>query len=282
MYNFSTNPKLKGRDFITRKMSQEEANDLFQDMTARVKCMMAVVNSAAYITMMDAIDKVKKKPIYKGKIKQLFNAAITSYNKHERDLKWGNFQGIEFFGPRKRTEDELMRGIEQATRDDLYDWYLDIGACAYKRTNNEIEGMRKAILEVLDKNNIDDKDDLSYILIADTMLEYSCSIYDQLMKEFKAMSQVDLSDAFRPFRLTSTYRYYDDAIGIITKAAIKGHGRINLNEEETIMEAFRILDTKMIEDLNNMDSADEAISENLKMLSPEVYAQYRDLRDAPH
>lgn len=278
MYNFlKKNPQ--NTVLNPERYTPEEAEELFCDVTAQVKCVMSVVNNAAYTTMMEAIDNIKKTPYYKGVIKNCINKALKAHEDHERDLKWGNYHGIEFFEPRKLSPEEIEGGAKPATKEMVFDWYLDIGACAYKRSIKELEMLRWQVLQALTKDGINHRAELSYVCVANAIIEYSCSVFDQLMNDFKKRTHIDFYKVFVPFRLTSVFKNFDCAARLIGKAACPIDKEVNLNDSDNIRIAFRAFENAIMNDLNTYQSADEAITMNKDMLSPEVYKAYREKYD---
>jgi len=279
MYKFQQNQNPKCSVLYGDGYTKEEAEEIFADLTARTKCVMSVVNNAAYTTMMEAIDNIKKTPFYKGKIKLYLNKALKAYEDHERNLKWGNFQGIEFFEPRTLTPEEIEKGIKPATKEQVFDWYLDIGACAYKRSINELEMLRWQVLNALTKHEIKYRTELSYVCVATAIIEYSCKVFDTLLHEYKVKTHIDFSRTFSPFRLTSVFKSFYEASMSIADAATLPKDRIDLNNSENIRTAFRAFENAIMQDLNTMSSADEAIEQNKDLLSPEIYKAYREKYD---
>lgn len=279
MYNFQQNQNPKCNVLYGEGYTKEQAEEIFMDLTGRMKCVMSVVNNAAYTTMMEAIDNVKQTPYFRGKIKQLLNKAIKAHEDHERDLKWGNFQGIEFFEPRELSPEEIEAGVKPATKEQLFDWYLDIGACAYKRSVNELEMLRYQVLQAFTKHDIKYRKELSYVCVANAIIEYSCQVHDQMIKEMKEKTHIDFGRTFRPFRMSSVFACFDEASKLICTTATTPEQQVDLNNSENIRTAFRVFENVIMQDLNTMESADEAIEQNKFLLSPEAYKAYREKYD---
>lgn len=279
MYDFQKNNKMQGDILHADTYTEEEAAEVFQDLTANVKCVMSIVNNAAYTSMMEAVDNIKKTPFYKGKIKQYLNKAIKAYEDYEKNLKWGSVQGIEFFAPRQLTPEELEQGNKQPTKEQLFDLYLDVGACAYKRSIKELEMLRWQVVNALTKHNMEYKKELSYVCVATAIIEYSCSVYDQLIKEFKKSTHIDFSHTFMPFRLTSVFKNFHVASLEIGYAATRPDDRIDLNNSDNIRLAFRAFENAIMRDVNTFESANEAIEDNKELLTTDKYKAYRENYD---
>lgn len=258
--------------------SRTEINDAYDMALGHIKNVMGVVNSTAHFIMMDAIDQIRKTPLFKGKVKYFINSAIKSHSDYERRLRHGNAHGQKFF---HAIEDKKNPGSPLPTDEELFDWFLDIGACAYQKTNKELEMLRLQILQIFTKHDIEYKVPLSYVCVATSILEYSTCVFDELIRQLdnNAKRTAPLFTSYYPlfedFRMTKVYYNFRQASLLLGHNNKNKNDNIDLNQSENVRLAFTIFEKAIMHDVNNAISADEAIELNKNLLSDECYKEYR-------
>lgn len=266
------NDKKPVNAFRPKALTPEEASDLYCNFIGVVKCTMGVINSCAYYHMMNAIDKIKRTPLYRHEVKRIFNICIDDYNRHERNLLHGN----RFFRAQDMTD--TTRNV---TDQDLFDWYLDIGACAYKRTEKQVEMLRWQILQSLTRLQCPHREALSYVCVASALLEYAARAFRTLMADFTETTkkfsfqeqQFDISGTFADFSLAPVYR---DFRRVAVMLCNDPQQLLTKEEQKQTTAAFRAFEKAMMADITYATSACEATEANKELLDPDVYEEFKE------
>lgn len=240
---------------------------------------MAIPNQAAYLSMMDAYDKIKRTKFFKGAVKRELNLAVEAYRKFEQALHYGTWNNRDFFDPAPPTAEQVAKGYKQVTRDDVWDYYELIGAMAYKRYHNPIEMLRMQVLQCFTREQLEYREELSHICTANCIIEYSTCIFDRLMNEYKRSYGADLTHIFSTFRMTAVTHHFKKASYLLGKMSTSQNRNINLNDDKNVRLAFEVLETQMMRDLVNSKSAIEAALEEPGLFPPEQIKQLKNLYD---
>lgn len=278
MENYKTTVKPSGK-LVTTKLDSDRLIKDFPNIVSKIRQVMAIPNQAAYLSMMDAYDKIKRTKFFKGEVKRELNLAVEAYRKFEQALHYGTWNNRDFFDPAPPTAEEVAKGYKQVTRDDVWDYYELIGAMAYKRYHKPIEMLRMQVLQCFTREQLEYREELSYICTANCIIEYSTCIFDRLMNEYKRSYGADLTHIFSTFRMTAVTHHFKKASYLLGKMSTSQNRNINLNDEKNVRLAFEVLETQMMRDLVNSKSAIEAALEEPDLFPPEQIKQYKKLYD---
>lgn len=278
MENYKTTTKPSGK-LVTTKLDSDRLIKDFPNIVSKIRQVMAIPNQAAYLSMMDAYDKIKRTKFFKGEVKRELNLAVEAYRKFEQALHYGTWNNRDFFDPAPPTAEEVAKGYKQVTRDDVWDYYELIGAMAYKRYHKPIEMLRMQVLQCFTREQLEYREELSYICTANCIIEYSTCIFDRLMNEYKRSYGADLTHIFSTFRMTAVTHHFKKASYLLGKMSTSQNRNINLNDEKNVRLAFEVLETQMMRDLVNSKSAIEAALEEPDLFPPEQIKQYKKLYD---
>lgn len=238
----------------------ENINEIYQSAVILFKSNMAIVNNMAYISMMNAVDIIKKTPLYKGIVKKHINDAMRCYRMHEIRLRESTFF---------EAKDEA-----KASRQDLFDLYLDTGAHAYEKASKEIEQLRTQLYHALiscGKNKY--TFELSHYLLAVYLLDYTQMIYDNIICDLKENTNVNFRGIFTYFRLDDVRHHWRACTPALS---------INVDKNENISEAlyqnislaFRALEVVTIQDMQTQNSLNHAIRDNQHLMSRKDFIEY--------
>lgn len=275
MENYKTTVKPSGK-LVTTKLDSDRLIKDFPNIVSKIRQAMAIPNQAAYLSMMDAYDKIKRTKFFKGAVKKELNLAVEAYRKFEQALHYGTWNNRDFFDPAPPTAEEVAKGYKQVTRDDVWDYYELIGAMAYKRYHKPIEMLRMQVLQCFTREQLEYREELSHICTANCIIEYSTCIFDRLMNEYKRSYGADLTHIFSTFRMTAVTHHFKKASYLLGKTTSQNRN-INLNDEKNVRLAFEVLETQMMRDLVNSKSAIEAALEEPDLFPPEQIKQLKKL-----
>lgn len=276
MENYKTTVKPSGK-LVTTKLDSDRLIKDFPNIVAKIRQVMAIPNQAAYLSMMDAYDKIKRTKFFKGAVKRELNLAVEAYRKFEQALHYGTWNNRDFFDPAPPTAEQVAKGYKQVTRDDVWDYYELIGAMAYKRYHKPIEMLRMQVLQCFTREQLEYREELSHICTANCIIEYSTCIFDRLMNEYKRSYGADLTHIFSTFRMTAVTHHFKKASYLLGKMSTSQNRNINLNDEKNVRLAFEVLETQIMRDLVNSKSAIEAALEEPDLFPPEQIKQLKKL-----
>ena len=276
MENYKTTVKPSGK-LVTTKLDSDRLIKEFPNIVAKIRQAMAIPNQAAYLSMMDAYDKIKRTKFFKGAVKRELNLAVEAYRKFEQALHYGTWNNRDFFDPAPPTAEQVAKGYKQVTRDDVWDYYELIGAMAYKRYHKPIEMLRMQVLQCFTREQLEYREELSHICTANCIIEYSTCIFDRLMNEYKRSYGADLTHIFSTFRMTAVTHHFKKASYLLGKMSTSQNRNINLNDEKNVRLAFEVLETQIMRDLVNSKSAIEAALEEPDLFPPEQIKQLKKL-----
>ena len=278
MENYKTTTKPSGK-LVTTKLDSYRLIKDFPNIVAKVRQAMAIPNHAAYLSMMDAYDQIKRTKFFRGAVKRELNLAVEAYRKFEHALHYGTWNNRDFFDPAPPTAEEVAKGYKQVTRDDVWDYYELIGAMAYKRYHQPIEMLRMQVLQCFTREQLEYREELSHVCTANCIIGYSTCIFDRLMNEYKRSYGADLTHIFGTFRMTAVTHHFKKASYLLGKMSTSQNRNINLNDEKNVRLAFEVLETQMMRDLVNSKSAIEAALEEPDLFPPEQIKQFKKLYD---
>lgn len=278
MENYKTTTKPSAK-LVTTKLDSDRLIKDFPNIVAKIRQVMAIPNQAAYLSMMDAYDKIKRTKFFKGEVKRELNLAVEAYRKFEQALHYGTWNNRDFFDPAPPTAEDVAKGYKQVTRDDVWDYYELIGAMAYKRYHKPIEMLRMQVLQCFTREQLEYREELSHICTANCIIEYSTCIFGRLMNEYKRSYGADLTHIFSTFRMTAVTHHFKKASYLLGKMSTSQIRNINLNDEKNVRLAFEVLETQMMRDLVNSKSAIEAALEEPDLFPPEQIKQFKKLYD---
>lgn len=276
MENYKTTVKPSGK-LVTTKLDSDRLIKDFPNIVSKIRQVMAIPNQAAYLSMMDAYDKIKRTKFFKGAVKRELNLAVEAYRKFEQALHYGTWNNRDFFDPAPPTAEEVAKGYKQVTRDDVWDYYELIGAMAYKRYHKPIEMLRMQVLQCFTREQLEYREELSHICTANCIIEYSTCIFDRLMNEYKRSYGADLTHIFSTFRMTAVTHHFKKASYLLGKMSTSQNRNINLDDEKNVRLAFEVLETQIMRDLVNSKSAIEAALEEPDLFPPEQIKQLKKL-----
>ena len=276
MENYKTTTKPSGK-LVTTKLDSDRLIKDFPNIVSKIRQAMAIPNHAAYLSMMDAYDKIKRTKFFKGAVKKELNLTVEAYRKFEQALHYGTWNNRDFFDPAPPTAEQVAKGYKQVTRDDVWDYYELIGAMAYKRYHKPIEMLRMQVLQCFTREQLEYREELSHIFTANCIIEYSTCIFDRLMNECKRSYGADLTHIFSTFRMTAVTHHFKKASYLLGKILTSQNRNINLNDEKNVRLAFEVLETQIMRDLVNSKSAIEAALEEPDLFPPEEIKQLKKL-----
>lgn len=215
----------------------------FDSLNTTMNIAQAAINTLAGKCLCDAFDLLAKHSLYhSSNIKRYANLAKRKYYDYEK-LHSSNF------GDRYQLFLDYLDAVE-----DIMSPHLNVLFWAVKR--------------VLDKYKQSDTVLKTKVMIARTMIELSCSVFDDILSESQKHTGHDFTKYMRPARLTGCLSFWDNVTNALC-VTHKGQPDINLNADSDVALAVKIIRTK----LSDADTLNRAGYYALK-LNPDIVEKY--------
>lgn len=204
--------------YARKIQDKDAAMKEFEHLNSLVNIVLGATNTTAGKILYDAKNVLSEnKKIWRHEIKHDMKAACKAYDDYEH-------LHIQNFG-------------------DRYQLFLDYLDSVEDEIQPHIDRLRIAIKQALDKYNEPDSDIKSYVETARVIVEYSCKIYDMLLKKAKEKSGIDFNNLMRPARLTATLNNIDKVATRVCK--LNNVTDIDLNNDDNCRLAFRVIENKL-------------------------------------
>lgn len=169
-----TKERIKARDYDLKEVEQS-----MQYISGEVKLVCGIANNAAWLCMMEAIDKAKTLPQYKQRVKAAYGTVIKEWKRYEGCLLYG--KDIHLF----RLSDlhpESRKRYGDITDREYYDFWVGSGCAAYVRTFPLIGSLQNKFRLALQRAGAKDADVLGWLLVASATLELAVCIWRRVIK----------------------------------------------------------------------------------------------------
>lgn len=229
--------------------NKRNMKEVCERLNSLVNVMLGAANTIAGRTLYDAYFMLKKdKGMFRHSLKHYANTAIQRFDNYEK-------AHITNFGERYRLFLDYLDNIED-------------------QIMPHVDKLYWAMKAVLDKYNVENSALKAKVEIARTMIEYSCCIYDELMRDTKNKTGCDFYQFFLKGRLTGVLNAWDN----VTRMLCKTEKDINLNKDENCLLAFRIIE-KVLTSEDTLNRAGYiALKQNpkLQILDEKEYKQLQE------
>ena len=197
--------------------------DTYEDVTKRFYATVIPFDYIALTILDDAIDTIEERGLMRHNVKKLV-------------------RNIE----RQRTIfGQLLRSSMSNRKDGLgmnrYYLVLNMSNELYKIIEHDIFLLGMSIKSVMDKAGIDDTRFKTGIVMANTMLNFSCQLFDEFFKAYKQRTMADFSRNFTAGRLTGIL---SDFI-TISKQLCPDIAGVDFDSDRNCQTAFTVLNRKI-------------------------------------
>lgn len=212
--------------------------------------MVCCVNDVANSAMVDAIAKIREAGLLSHGVKKNCRAAQEAYTRYEKRLK------------------ETLQAAQ-----DRWSYWLDFADLYQERAARHVSNLRLAIKQVMDNSKVKQSELYSYVLTADTLLQYSIKNFDRYFKENAKRYGVDVSRIYRPARLDGVLRKWDEVRRLVVEDP-EGED-VDFNSDERCRLAVKCLDTQ----LHSPDFINGVGEEVIKELHPEMLEELEQTKN---
>lgn len=235
MSNIKTNHKVTKELVDFMKITQKH-RETFNHVSALFHTIVGGTNDIAHTYMLDAIDQIKKKGLYRQKVKKACKDAVARYDV---------FNKLN------------MQDMQNAERDKRQ-LYMDFLDSVNERLRPHIFLFRQAIKRVLDRNFIKDSDLKSYIILAYELINYSVELFDKFIEGCPSCPPVNFERTFKPARLHPVRQAWWQVEEILCKDCI----HIALNKDENCRRSLDVIEIHLVSEKYINESGEEALSLN--------------------
>lgn len=235
MSKIKTNHKVT-KELVDFMRITENQRETYNHVSSLFHTIVGAANDIAHTYMLDAIDQIKKKGLYRQKVKKACKDAVARYEVFEK-LNMQDMQNAET---------------------DKRQLYMDFLDSVDERLRPHIFLFRQAIKRVLDRNFIKDSDLKSYIILAYELINYSVELFDKFIKGCPSCPPVNFEMTFKPARLHSVRQ----AWGQVEEKLCKDCVHIDLNKDENCRRSLDVIEIHLVSEKYINESGEAALSLN--------------------
>ena len=253
---------------IYRQKMSMYINEQFYKLNSLVNLVVGAVNTIAGKAVIDAKNELyKRKDLWRHEIKYNARLAEKTYYDYE--------------------------AIHTRNFGDRYNLFLDYLSAVEDNIGKDVDMLTYSIAQVLSKHNQKDAMLKAQIETARTMCEYTCCVFDRLIKEankkvynecckyslstMQLRKPFDYTPYFAPARLTAVFHYWDKVTARLCKS--ENDVPISLDDDPNCKLAFQIIERKLTsEDFLNKAGYD-ALKLNPECISSIAEEDYQELVD---
>lgn len=235
MSKIKTNHKVT-KELVDFMRITENQRETYNHVSSLFHTIVGAANDIAHTYMLDAIDQIKKKGLYRQKVKKACKDAVARYEVFEK-LNMQDMQNAET---------------------DKRQLYMDFLDSVDERLKPHIFLFWQAIKRVLDRNMIKDSDLKSYIILAYELINYSVELFDKFIEGCPSCPPVNFGLTFKPARLHAVRQAWGQVEEILCKDCVS----INLNKDENCRLSLDIIETHLVSEKYLNESGEEALALN--------------------
>lgn len=178
MSKIKTNHKVT-KELVDFMRITEKQRETYNHVSSLFHTIVGGANDIAHTYMLDAIYQIKKKGLYRQKVKKACKDAVARYEVFEK-LNMQDMQNAET---------------------DKRQLYMDFLDDVDQRLKPHVFLFRQGIKRVLDRNFIKDSEFKSYIILAHELINYAVVLFDKFIANCPSCPPVNFGLTFKPARL---------------------------------------------------------------------------------
>nr|DAT76486.1 MAG TPA: hypothetical protein [Caudoviricetes sp.] len=214
----------------------EKQRETYNHVSSLFHTIVGAANDIAHTYMLDAIDQIKKKGLYRQKVKKACKDAVARYEVFEK-LNMQDMQNAET---------------------DKRQLYMDFLDDVDQRLKPHIFLFRQGIKRVLDRNFIKDSEFKSYIILAHELINYAVVLFDKFIANCPSCPPVNFGLTFKPARLHPVRQAWEQVEDILCKDCVG----IHLDDDDNCRRALDIIETQIISEKFINQSGEAALALN--------------------
>ena len=235
MSKIKTNHKVT-KELVDFMRITEKQRETYNHVSSLFHTIVGGANDIAHTYMLDAIDQIKKKGLYRQKVKKACKDAVARYEVFEK-LNMQDMQNAET---------------------DKRQLYMDFLDDVDQRLKPHVFLFRQGIKRVLDRNFIKDSEFKSYIILAHELINYAVVLFDKFIANCPSCPPVNFGLTFKPARLHPVRQAWEQAEEILCKDCIG----IHLDDDDNCRRALDIIETQIISEKFINQSGEAALALN--------------------
>lgn len=240
MLKVSTSNQLSQARFTRRRQHAEliAKRINYQKACDSVGCLLFLVNDQAGFAIFDAMDRLKRSPLYKQKVKQLANKASKAYDLYEKTR-------------RSMFLNKDVEGLNYILQDKYQDWL-----------QKHVNMLRFAAYNVLTRLQVPEREAISYAIAAYGVLYLAETTFDMQFEAQRIQYGVDVRKEYAFASMHGIKRTWNDLLAYL----VPEDGTRAVSDDHDFRLAMEIL-TKKASDVDVLnDIAGEVIVENKEKL----------------
>lgn len=161
-------------------MGENEMKEALSCAASVMKLVCGCGNNAAWMACLEAHDRIKHHPHYKGKVKHYYRQALEIFRAYEMRLVHGDTFRMFHVADMPPAVRKKYGAI---TDKDYYDFWTDIGATAYHRTRPIITSLQNKYRLSLKGHGVMHADLLAWVMTAQACLQMSLTMYEAALQD---------------------------------------------------------------------------------------------------
>lgn len=235
MSKIKTNHKVT-KELVDFMRITEKHRETYNHVSSLFHTIIGGANDIAHTYMLDAIYQIKKKGLYRQKVKKACKDAVARYEVFEK-LNMQDMQNAET---------------------DKRQLYMDFLDDVDQRLKPHVFLFRQGIKRVLDRNFIKDSEFKSYIILAHELINYAVVLFDKFIANCPSCPPVNFGLTFKPARLHPVRQAWEQVEEILCKDCIG----IHLDDDDNCRRALDIIETQIISEKFINQSGEAALALN--------------------
>lgn len=233
--------KIKKNHKVTKELVDfmritEKQRETYNHVSSLFHTIVGAANDIAHAYMLDAIEEIKRKGLYRQKVKKACKDAVARYEVFEK-LNMQDMQNAET---------------------DKRQLYMDFLDDVDQRLKPHIFLFRQGIKRVLDRNFIKDSEFKSYIILAHELINYAVVLFDKFIANCPSCPPVNFGLTFKPARLHPVRQAWEQVEEILCKDCVG----IHLDDDDNCRRALDIIETQIISEKFINQSGEAALALN--------------------
>ena len=235
MSKIKTNHKVT-KELVDFMRITEKQRETYNHVSSLFHTIIGGANDIAHTYMLDAIYQIKKKGLYRQKVKKACKDAVARYEVFEK-LNMQDMQNAET---------------------DKRQLYMDFLDDVDQRLKPHVFLFRQGIKRVLDRNFIKDSEFKSYIILAYEFINYAVVLFDKFIANCPSCPPVNFGLTFKPARLHPVRQAWEQVEEILCKDCVG----IHLDDDDNCRRALDIIETQIISEKFINQSGEAALALN--------------------
>ena len=204
-------------------MTAEEAAELSNrvaQLSGFVKMMTGVANNCAYAVMMDALDHIRKHPLYADKkIKRLFegnhNSVLDFYKRYRNRLRWPNYDEMHFFSVKYLSSGARKKFGDPLTDEQYFEFWEATGNLVYQKSRQWVTSLWNKYRLSLIHHDVEHPEIVAWGLVGQTVLGLAVETYERTMRStHEAVPELSMElvkKIFSPFSMEAVAKAWRKA-----------------------------------------------------------------------